>query len=175
MSVMASLKRMRYARKTHRTLLACRAIRYERKPKGNAVPVIEPNGVALPTIGREDQERCEELLQRWMVALNSYDAAGMKSVMRFPHVRLAENRVAVYQDDDNPMDLFARLRQQHGWHHSAWNEIKLVQSSPTKAHYAVQYTRYHEDGSVLSVCDSLYIFTCVDGDWKLQGRSSFGA
>ena len=34
-----------------------------------------------------------------MVALNSYDAAGMKSVMRFPHVRLAENRVAIYQAD----------------------------------------------------------------------------
>ena len=139
------------------------------------MPVIEPNGVALPPISREDQERCEELLQRWMVALNSYDATGMKSVMRFPHVRLAESRVAIYQADDNPIDLFTRLRQQHGWHHSAWNEIKLVQSSPTKAHYAVQYTRYREDGSVLSVCDSLYIFTCVDGDWKLQGRSSFGA
>ena len=104
------------------------------------MPVIEPNGVALPTIGREDQERCEELLQRWMVALNSYDAPGMKSVMRFPHVRLAENRLVIYQADDNPMDLFTRLRQQHGWHHSAWNEITLVQSSPTKAHYAVQYT-----------------------------------
>jgi hypothetical protein len=38
------------------------------------------------------------------------------------------------------MDLFTRLRQQHGWHHSAWNEIKLVQSSSTKAHYAVQLT-----------------------------------
>ena len=66
------------------------------------MPVIEPNCVALPTISREDQERCEELLQRWMVALNSYDAAGMKSVMRFPHVRLAENHVAIYQADDNP-------------------------------------------------------------------------
>jgi hypothetical protein len=48
------------------------------RPKGNATPVIEPNGVALPTISREDQERCEELLQRWMVALNSYDAAGIE-------------------------------------------------------------------------------------------------
>src|SRR5262249_8503559 len=117
---------------------ACRAILYERKPKGNVMPVIEPNGVALPTISREDEERCEELLQRWMAALNTYDADGMKSVMRFPHVRLAENRLAIYQVDDNPMDLFTRLRQQHSWHHSAWNKIKLVQSSPTKAHYAVQ-------------------------------------
>jgi hypothetical protein len=80
-----------------------------------------------------------------------------------------------YQAGDNPMDLFARLRQEHGWHHSAWNEIKLVQSSPIKAHYAVQYTRYRADNSVLSVCDSLYVLTCMDGDWKIQCRSSFGA
>jgi hypothetical protein len=99
----------------------------------------------------------------------------MKSLMCFPHVRLAEDRVAIYEAEDNPMDLFTRLRQQHGWHHSAWNETKLVQSSPTKAHYAVQYTRYRADGSVLSGCDSLYVFNWSDGDWKLQGRSSFGA
>ena len=73
------------------------------------MPVIEANGVALPTISREDQDHCVELLQRWMVALNSYDAPGMKSVMRFPHVRLAENRLVIYQADDNPMDLFTRL------------------------------------------------------------------
>jgi hypothetical protein len=139
------------------------------------MPVTEPNGVALPTISRKDQEHCEELLQRWMVALNSYDAVGMKSVMRFRmcgSLRTASRytKLTIIQWICSRL-----LRQQHGWHHSAWNEIKLVQSSPTKAHYAVQYTRYHEDGSVLSVCDSLYIFTCVDGDWKLQGRSSFGA
>ena len=65
------------------------------------MPVNEPtNRVALPTISREDQKRCEELLQRWMVALNTYDTAAMKSVMRSPHVRLAENRFAIYQADD---------------------------------------------------------------------------
>jgi hypothetical protein len=39
------------------TLSVCRAILYERKPNGNAMPVIEPNRVALPTISREDQQR----------------------------------------------------------------------------------------------------------------------
>jgi hypothetical protein len=54
------------------------------------------------------------------------------------------------------------------------DETKLVQSSPTKAHYAVRYTRYREDGSIIGVYDSLYIFAASDGDWRIQCRSSFG-
>jgi hypothetical protein len=80
----------------------------------------------------------------------------MDAFMRFPHVRLAAGKVTVYDaPGNNPMDLFDRLRQQDGWHHSAWNETKLIQSSPTKAHYAVRYTRYREDGSIIGVYDSL--------------------
>lgn len=110
-----------------------------------------------------------------MAALNRYDAAAMDALMRFPHVRLAAGEVAVYEaPGNNPMGLFDRLRQQDRWHHSAWSETKLIQSSPTKAHYAVRYTRYREDGSTIGVYDSLYVFTALDGDWWIQCRSSFG-
>jgi hypothetical protein len=126
-------------------------------------------------ISREDEARCEEILALWMAALNRYDAPAMDALMCFPHVRLAAGAVAVYDaPGNNPMDLFDRLRKQDGWHHSAWDETVLVQSSPTKAHYAVRYTRYREDGSVIGVYDSLYVFTERDGDWRLQCRSSFG-
>ena len=84
-------------------------------------------------------------------------------------------KVTVYDTPgNNPMDLFDRLRQQEGWHRSDWNETKLVQASPTKAHYAVRYTRYREDGSIIGIYDSLYVFTALDGDWRIQCRSSFG-
>ena len=126
-------------------------------------------------IGPEGAARCERILADWMAALNRHDAAGMEACMRFPHVRLAANTVAVYDaPGSNPMDLFQRLRDQDGWDRSAWTGIRLLQSSPTKAHYAVQYTRYRRDGSVIGVYDSLYVFTCEAGDWKLQCRSSFG-
>ncbi|QDM15894.1 hypothetical protein FNL55_07990 [Tardiphaga sp. vice352] len=126
-------------------------------------------------ISNEGAQRCEALLVEWMEALNRHDAFGMDAVMRFPHVRAAANELFVYEaPGNNPMDLFTKLGEQQGWHHSAWTEIKLLQSSPIKAHYAVQYTRYREDGSVIGVYDSLYVFTEDDGDWKLQLRSSFG-
>jgi len=140
-----------------------------------------PNAAATTThtiearISPEGEARCQEILALWIAALNRYDAPAMDALMRFPHVRLAADEVTVYQaPGNNPMDLFDRLRQQGGWHHSAWNETALVQSSPTKAHYAVRYTRYREDGSIIGVYDSLYVFTALDGDWRIQCRSSFG-
>ncbi len=140
-----------------------------------------PNAAATTThtvearISPEDETRCQEILALWMAALNRYDASAMDALMRFPHVRLAAGKVTIYEaPGNNPMDLFDRLRQQDGWHHSAWNETKLIQSSPIKAHYAVRYTRYRQDGSTIGVYDSLYVFT-FDGDWRIQCRSSFGS
>jgi hypothetical protein len=126
----------------------------------------------IPPAGRA---ACEEVLVKWMDALNRYDAAGMDALMRFPHVRVASEKVVVYEKPgNNPMDLFDRLRLQDGWHHSEWNETRLVQSSPVKAHYAVQYTRFRADNSVIGIYDSLYVFTLAAGEWRVQCRSSFG-
>ncbi|QPF87208.1 hypothetical protein IC762_13345 [Bradyrhizobium genosp. L] len=126
-------------------------------------------------ISPDDRAQCEDLLMRWMAALNSYDAAAMDALMHFPHVRMAGGTATVYQHGGgNPMDLFERLRRQDGWHHSAWDEMELIQSSPVKAHYALRYTRYREDGSVIGVYDSLYVLSLRDGAWKIQSRSSFG-
>ena len=140
-----------------------------------------PNAVATTTyttesrISREDQARCEEVLTLWMAALNRYDAPAMDALMHFPHVRIAGGAVAVYEaPGNNPMDLFERLRRKDDWHRSTWNETALVQSSPGKAHYAVRYTRYRENGSVIGVYDSLYVLSFLDGHWKIQCRSSFG-
>ena len=126
-------------------------------------------------ISRADEAHCEDVLARWMAALNRYDAPAMDILMHFPHVRIAGGAITVYQQaGSNPMDLFERLRKQDGWHRSAWNETKLVQSSPVKAHYALRYTRYREDGSVIGVYDSLYVLSLLCGAWKIQSRSSFG-
>jgi 2-hydroxychromene-2-carboxylate isomerase len=126
-------------------------------------------------IAAPDMVRCEQILADWMDALNHHDAVRMEACMRFPHVRLAANQVSVYDaPGSNPMDLFQRLMDEDGWDHSAWTQIRLVQSSLNKAHYAVQYTRYRKDGSAIGVFDSLYVFTSANGAWKIQCRSSFG-
>ena len=116
-----------------------------------------------------------EVTDRFMAALNAYDAAGMDACMHFPHVRMAESAVVVYDaPGNNPMDLFDRLKAQDNWHHSAWEERALIQFNAVKAHWLLSYTRYREDGSVIGVYDSLYTLTKLDGRWGIQARSSFG-
>jgi hypothetical protein len=123
----------------------------------------------------EAQSICDDLLDRFMAALNAHDSAAMDACMRFPHVRMAEGALVVYDAPGrNPMDLFDRLKARDSWHHSAWNHKRVVQLGDDKAHVDVRYTRYREDGSIIGVYDSLYIVTCRNGQWGIQARSSFG-
>ncbi|MFK3740841.1 hypothetical protein [Massilia sp. TN1-12] len=118
---------------------------------------------------------CIDVLDRFMEALNRYDAAGMDATMHFPHLRLADGKFTVYEAPGcNPMDLFDRLRKEDDWKYSRWGRRELVQYHGDKVHVALSYTRYREDDSVIGVYDSLYIITRVGGRWGIQARSSFG-
>ena len=115
------------------------------------------------------------ILDDFMAALNEYDAAGMDKCMHFPHPRIADGKVVVYEKPgNNPMDLFDRLKKADGWSHSKWDTRELVQHNASKAHWKVSYTRFRADGGVIGVYESLYILTKVDGRWGIQARSSFG-
>lgn len=118
---------------------------------------------------------CMETLDRFMAALNAYDAAAMDAAMHFPHTRIAGGTVTVYEKPgSNPMDLFDKLRREDNWARSEWNERKVVQRNASKLHVALTYTRYRADGSTLGVYESLYVLTLKEGRWGIQARSSFG-
>lgn len=121
------------------------------------------------------EQLCLATLDRFMAALNAHDAAAMDREMHFPHVRLANGQVTVYaQAGNNPMDLFTRLKASDDWKWSTWEKRDLVQFSPVKAHYALSYTRYRSDGSVIGVYESLYVLSLSEGRWGILARSSFG-
>ncbi len=121
------------------------------------------------------EEACNKVLDDFMAGLNAYDAAAMDRCMHFPHPRIADGKVVVYEKPgNNPMDLFERLKKADGWSHSHWDKREMVQFNGSKAHFAVSYTRFRADGSTIGVYDSLYIMTRVGGRWGIQARSSFG-
>jgi hypothetical protein len=126
-------------------------------------------------ITKEIEQACMASLDRFMLALNAHDADAMDEEMHFPHVRLAEGRLVVYErPGSNPMDLFTSLIQKSDWDHSTWTKRAPVQSSDTKVHWAVEYKRFTKDHTVIGTYDSLYVMTLKEGKWKTQIRSSFG-
>ena len=129
----------------------------------------------MTTPKTEIHRQCLKVLDDFMASLNAYDAAGMDRGMNFPHVRIARGEVKVYaQAGSNPMDLFDKLKAEDRWSHSRWEQRDLVQFNDVKAHYAVSYTRYRDDGSVIGVYESLYILTRDEHGWDIVARSSFG-
>jgi hypothetical protein len=59
------------------------------------------------------------------------------------------------------------------WDHSKWDSLQIVQSSPNKVHIAVEFSRYHADGTKYASYPSLYVVEQVDGRWGVRARSSF--
>jgi len=126
-------------------------------------------------ITREIEQACMASLDRWMIALNAHDVDAMDKELHFPHVRLAEGRLVVYErPGSNPMDLFTSLIQKSNWDHSTWTKRVPVQSSDSKVHWAVEYKRFTKDEQLIGTYDSLYVMTLKNGNWKTQIRSSFG-
>lgn len=78
-----------------------------------------------------DHRECMTTLDRFMAALNAWDAAAMDREMHFPHVRLAQGRVSIYEKPgSNPMDLFERLAREDGWKYSRWGILARSSFGP---------------------------------------------
>ena len=58
-------------------------------------PAALTDDARMGRIGPEGEARCRQLLADWMAALNRHDAATLEACLRFPHVRLVANGLAV--------------------------------------------------------------------------------
>ena len=113
-------------------------------------------------------------LDAFMRAWNLRDLAGMDAAFHFPHVRIASGRIHLIEEPAvRRPDFFDRFIEQTGWHYTLWDYRRAVQSSADKVHFAVQFTRYRADGSVIGHYPSLWVVALLDGRWGVQGRSSF--
>ena len=115
-----------------------------------------------------------EAVNAYMHAFNARDAAGTDAALHFPHVRLASGTVRVLEEPGfQPPDFFERFSEATGWACSRWDYRRAVQTSAKKVHFAVQFTRYRADGSVIGRYPSMWIVTLHQGRWGVQARSSF--
>jgi len=115
------------------------------------------------------------VMDAFMAAFNAKDSEAWADTLLYPHVRFAGGKVTTFPDRAafiaaNHIDA---LIAGEGWDHSKWDSMKIVQSSPAKVHIAVEFSRYHKDGTKYASYPSLYIVEQVDGHWGIRARSSF--
>lgn len=120
------------------------------------------------------EEGARKAMDNFMTTFNSRDVNAWAGSLNFPQVRFASNTVRVFKDREefirDSKDYAARLG---AWDHSAWKEMKVVQSGPDKVHFSVIFVRYDATGKVIGTFPSLYIVTLQNGHWGVQGRSSY--
>ena len=121
------------------------------------------------------EQKAMKVMDDFMTAFNARDPEAWAATLNYPHVRIASSTVRVSQSEDEiakAMD-FDRFSKTFNWHHSTWDSREIVQSSDTKVHIAVVFSRYDKDGNKTATFNSLYIVTNLDGHWGIQARSSF--
>jgi hypothetical protein len=116
-----------------------------------------------------------KVMDAFMAAFNARDTNAWADTLLYPHVRFAGGAVTTFSDRDafiaaNHID---KLIAGEGWDHSKWDSLQIVQSSPKKVHIAVEFSRYHADGTKYASYPSMYIVELADGRWGIRARSSF--
>jgi hypothetical protein len=72
------------------------------------------------------------VLDRFMAALNACDEPALLATLHFPHYRLAEGRMRVW---DQPGSYLGDFRARAGaeWHHSEWDFRNVIARSARSA------------------------------------------
>ncbi len=117
-----------------------------------------------------------KVLDEYMEAFNTGDVHKWSAILHYPHVRIAGDRVRVWETreafaKDNDM---SRLAEKINWGYNKWDWRHLVQFGPAKMHYVLQLSRYTVNDVFISSFESLYIITRIGERWAVQGRSSYG-
>ncbi|HIG41697.1 MAG: hypothetical protein ABGY96_01585 [bacterium] len=98
----------------------------------------------------------------------------MDATFHFPHVRIASGTIKVLEESGfRPVNFFEQFVENTGWHYTLWDYRRVVQSTDNKVHFAVQFSRYREDDSLIGNYPSLWVVSLIDGKWGVQARSSF--
>ena len=97
----------------------------------------------------EAESAARQVLEAFMMALNTGDDAKLRTTMHFPFVTFdGGSRVFVNKTPEDFSQGFDGMREREGWASSSfdYNTLKIFMSSEEKVHLSLDYHRYKEDG-----------------------------
>ena len=117
------------------------------------------------------------VMDEFIAALSRGDAKAEEATYQFPHYRLANGVMSVWDRPGAEVEAWMngtyKTLRESGFDHSSWTRRKAIHVSESKVHVDTEFTRYRNDGSVLAKVDAIYIVTKEGGRWGIKMRSSF--
>ena len=121
-------------------------------------------------------EKAIEIFISWNNAFNSRDLEKQVTYMHFPHLRLANNKFELWKTANDFRESHEEMTKKlisENWSYTETLSIDPIQFNEDKVHLAITQARKNIDGFQYNVFDTLWIFTIINGDLKVQFRSSF--
>ena len=105
-------------------------------------------------------------------ALNARDEDDLAATLHFPHIRLSQTDLRVW---DTPESYFADFRARAGsrWARSSFDDMRVAQTSDTKVHIETTVRRFDGADTEIGSFRSLWVITRENGRWAAKLRSSF--
>ncbi len=132
----------------------------------------------ITVVSNQSEEKAVLAAMAFMDAFNTADPKNTREYLNYPHARVGAGGNLVISEtaeDQMPGNSFDIFRQRTGWDHSCWDLREVIQSSETKVHLKVTFSRYRADGSLIGTYPSIWVMTEQDGHWGIKMRSSFAA
>ncbi len=135
-----------------------------------------PGTRIISIVNSEAEESAMLTAIAYQEAFNEADVVKTDTFLNFPHARVGANGKLVVADQPGSTlapDFFVKFRSVYGWDHSCWDSRTVIQSSETKVHLMVVFSRYRKDGSKIGTFPSIWVVTQQDGHWGIKMRSSY--
>ena len=117
-----------------------------------------------------DIAAAKAVMQAHFDALNARDEAALAATLHFPHYRLMDGVLKVWNGPETYFDDF-RKRAGGNWSRSRLGKIDVVHAGPDKVHLDVRVERFDEAGKQIAGFSSLWVIARIDGVWAAQLRS----
>lgn len=135
---------------------------------------LAPAGLLAAEAGCPAESRAAlQVVEDYISTFNTRDIKKFEATMHYPHVRLADGKVKVWETPPGQQEIFGALEKSIGWDHTRLDQKQVIQCGPDKVHVAVKVSRCRKDGTPIQTFQSLYLVTLRNGRWGIQIRSSY--
>jgi len=105
-------------------------------------------------------------VQAFVDAFNRVDVPAIASALNFPHIRLNQGKLNIFETREDFIARTANLKASlatEGWHHTTLESVDVIHAAPEKVHMTIEFTRCRADDSVYTRFQTLWIATLQDG------------
>jgi hypothetical protein len=131
-----------------------------------------PTGIE-PAAAATNAATALETVVAYFRAWNSHDPRTLGGALHFPHVRIGDGAVEVW----NSVDEFlagSDPGRQRTWYETRLDQSEVVQVSADGVNVAVTYSRRDRAGQVLSKYEAIILVVRRSGAWRVQAVSTMG-